>query len=100
MNVFFRTVLFLLLALPGISLAQGFSFTDTKKGLQILYSPQGPKLDSIAAHLLAHDIEMVTGNQPPVITDIASAKGNVIVIGNVLSPLIKQFNKRRSIDAD
>jgi hypothetical protein len=90
MNFFFRTLLFLLL-LPGISRSQTFSFTDKEKGLQILYSPAGPKLDVIAAHLLANDIKMVTGNLPPVITDIANAKGNVIVIGNIDSSLIRQF---------
>ncbi|MFL5746655.1 MAG: glycosyl hydrolase 115 family protein [Niastella sp.] len=91
MNISFSIFLFLLL-LPGISLSQTFSFTDKEKGLQILYSPAGPRLDSIAAHLLANDIKMVTGNQPPVIMDIANAKGNVIVIGNIASPLIRQIN--------
>ena len=91
MNVSFRLFLFLLLLLPGISGAQDFSFTDKEKGLQILYSPAGPRLDSIAANLLGNDIKMVTGNQPPVITDIANAKGNVIVIGNIASPLIRQI---------
>jgi hypothetical protein len=88
-----RFPLFLLLLLPFISLAQSpaFSFTDKKNGLQILYSKEGPKLDSIAAHLLARDIKMVTGNLPPVIADLARAKGNVVVIGNVTSMLVQQF---------
>ena len=90
MNIAYRIFLFLLL-LPHLTRAQDFSFTDKEKGLQVLYSATGPKLDSIAAHLLANDIKMVTGNQPPVITDPANAKGNVIVIGNIASPLIKQF---------
>ncbi|AEW00186.1 hypothetical protein A4D02_28370 [Niastella koreensis] len=99
MNLFYRTFLFLLL-LPGFSRAQDFSFTDKGKGLQILYSPSGPKLDSITAHLLANDIKMVTGNQPPVITDVANAKGNVIVIGNITSLLIKEFvGNRTALDS-
>jgi hypothetical protein len=89
-----------LLLLPGFSRAQDFSFTDKEKGLQILYSPAGPKLDSITAHLLANDIKMVTGNQPPVITDVANAKGNVIVIGNITSSLIKEFvGNRTALDS-
>jgi len=90
MNIPFSILLFLLLV-PGISRSQTFSFTDKEKGLQVLYSAAGPKLDSIAANLLANDIRMVTGNQPPVITDISNAKGNVIVIGNIASPLIRQI---------
>ncbi|MBO9203195.1 MULTISPECIES: glycosyl hydrolase 115 family protein [Niastella] len=91
MNVSFRMFLYCLLLLPGIAQAQQFSFTDKDKGLQIVYSLAGPKLDSIAAHLLANDVKLVTGNLPPVITDLANAKGNVIVIGNISSPLIQRF---------
>jgi hypothetical protein len=97
-----RFPLFLLLLLPFISLAQSpaFSFTDKKNGLQILYSKEGPKLDSIAAHLLARDIKMVTGNLPPVIADLARAKGNVVVIGNVTSMLVQQFIGNKSLLTD
>ncbi|OQP47932.1 hypothetical protein A4H97_30475 [Niastella yeongjuensis] len=96
MNGTLKIFLYLLLLLPRISRAQSFPFTDKNKGLQILYSAAGPKLDSIAAHLLANDIKMATGNQPPVITDIANATGNVIVIGNIASPLIRQFVGHRT----
>ena len=99
MNISFSIFLFLLL-LPGISPAQKFSFTNKEKGLQILYSPAGPRLDSIAAYLLANDLKMVTGNLPPVITDLANAKGNVIVIGNIASSLIKQIvGSHRELDS-
>jgi hypothetical protein len=90
MNISHRIFLFLLF-LPGLSRAQEFLLTDSEKGLQILYSTAGPRLDSIAAHLLANDLKMVTGKMPPVITDVANAKGNVIVIGNIASSLIQQF---------
>ena len=96
MNVRTSLLLFLYLSLPFITPAQDFSFTDKEKGLQILYSKEGPKLDSIAAHLLANDIKLVTGNQPAVITDVARAKGNVIVIGNVESAPIQQFKDKLS----
>jgi hypothetical protein len=100
MNIIFRTVLFSLLVLPGICRSQSFSFTDKEKGLQIVYSPQGPKLDSIAAHLLANDIKMVTGNQPAVITGMAHARGNIIVIGNIISPLIQPFKLPKQVHCD
>lgn len=96
MNDLSRSFLFLLLFVPGICRSQVFSFTEKEMDLQIVYSPQGPKLDSIAAHLLASDIKMVTGNQPAVITDLSKASGNIIVIGNLLSPLIQQFDLSRA----
>jgi hypothetical protein len=62
----------------------------------IVYSTEGPKLDSIAANLLADDIERVTSFRPTVITDIVNAKGNVIVIGNVQSALVQKFISKQS----
>lgn len=91
MNTCLRYILFLFLIIPCMAGAQDFSFTDKEKGLQIVYSREGPKLDSIAAHLLANDIRSVTGDRPAVITDVAKAKGNVIVIGNISAPLIQQL---------
>ncbi|MEO6674760.1 MAG: glycosyl hydrolase 115 family protein, partial [Ginsengibacter sp.] len=55
------------------------------------YDNKALKLDSIAANLLADDIERVTSFRPIVITDFAKAKGNVIVIGSIQSPLIKKL---------
>ncbi|OQP61898.1 hypothetical protein A3860_30940 [Niastella vici] len=88
--------LFLLLLFASAGSAQDFSFTDKEKGLQILYSPQGSKLDSVAAHLLANDIKLATGSLPPVITDKAQAAGNVIIIGNIASAFIQQFTGNSS----
>ena len=62
----------------------------------ILYSKEGTKLDSIAAHLFAKDIERVTGHQPKVITDVANATGSVIVIGHIESTLIQRFVGKQS----
>lgn len=48
-----------------------------------IYYKTGPnKLDSIVAHLLAADIERVMGYRPPVGTDITTATGRVILIGD------------------
>jgi hypothetical protein len=98
MNVLSRTslFLFLLLSLPFVTMAQNFSFTNKDNAVMILYSKAGPTLDSIAAHLLANDINMVTGNQPAVITDIANATGNVIVIGNLASTLVQRFIDKKT----
>jgi hypothetical protein len=71
--------------------AQEFSLTDKSKPLMILYSKDGPKLDSITAYLLTQDIERATGRQPTIVTENSNAEGNVIVIGNVQSKLIQSF---------
>jgi hypothetical protein len=96
MNQSFRRFLGLVFLLPIASAAQDFSFTDREKGLQILYSPKGPKLDSVSAYLLANDIKLVTGSQPAVITERSQAKGNVVVIGNISSPLVQLFTGKQS----
>jgi hypothetical protein len=76
--------------------AQEFSLTDRSRPLMILYSKEGPKVDSIAARLLAEDIERATGRQPRVVTDISNARGNVVVIGDVQSGLIHSFAGKRT----
>jgi hypothetical protein len=96
MNPFPRCYLFLLLIVPTVSLAQDFPFTDKEEPLQIVYSPKGPKLDSIAAHLLANDIKLATNTQAQVVTNAAQLKGNVIVIGNIESPLVKPYYDKTS----
>jgi len=65
-------------------------FTEMAKA-SILYDKQAPKLDSIAANLLAADIERVTSYRPPVLTNVAQAKGNVIVIGAVQSAWVTKL---------
>ncbi|MEP6648143.1 MAG: glycosyl hydrolase 115 family protein, partial [Saprospiraceae bacterium] len=59
--------------------------------VSIVYDNKAKQLDSIAANLLAEDIERVTSFKPQVMTDFAKAKGNVIVIGSIQSPLIKKL---------
>ncbi|GAA4729448.1 glycosyl hydrolase 115 family protein [Flavisolibacter ginsenosidimutans] len=63
----------------------------------IVYDKGSTKLDSIAANLLAEDIERVTSFKPAVTTDIAKANGNVIVIGNVQSGLVQKFIDKQSL---
>lgn len=71
--------------------AQQFPVVTANSKVSILYDAAGARLDSIAAHLLAQDIASVTGYKPKVITDVAAAKGNVIVIGGVQSALVQKF---------
>lgn len=68
-----------------------FSIVTEATKASIVYDPQGPKLDSISAQLLAKDIERVTSYKPKVNTDISKVKGNVIIIGNIQSALIRKF---------
>lgn len=86
-NLWFLTVLFL----AQHANAQNFSLVKKGHVCMIIYSKEGPKLDSISANLLAEDIERVTSYKPKVITDLAKAKGNIIVIGNIQSGFIRKF---------
>lgn len=74
-------------------LAQKHKFPIVTKDSKavILYDIAGAKLDSISAHLFAQDIQRITGYLPQVITDVSAAKGNVIVIGNYQSSVVKFF---------
>ena len=63
--------------------------TKTVK-ISIVYDKNGPALDSISASLMAEDIAHVTSFKAKVITDLAKAKGCIIVIGAVNSPLIQR----------
>jgi hypothetical protein len=71
--------------------AQDFVFVDQNIKTTIVYDAKGPALDSIAAHLLQQDIERVTGFLPKVVTDISKVKGNVVVIGNINSVLLRKM---------
>ena len=66
-----------------------FTVVGGKNKVSIVYAADDKKLDSIAAHLLAADIERVTNYLPVVTTDITTVKGNVILIGTNNSTLIK-----------
>src|SRR5688572_9910201 len=68
-----------------------FQIVSKTTNVSIVYDDKPRGLDSIAANLLADDIERVTSVRPTVMTDITKAKGNVIVIGAIQSSLIQKI---------
>lgn len=68
-----------------------FPIVTKTTNVSIVYDDKASALDSISANLLADDIERVTASRPIVMTDIEKAKGNIIVIGAIQSPLIKNL---------
>jgi hypothetical protein len=86
-----------LLLIASFSFAQKtFPIVTSNAKVSIVYDNKSIKLDSIAANLLAEDIERVTSFRPEVMTDITKAKGNVIVIGNIKSTLVQKFISTQS----
>jgi len=78
-----------------------FELVTDSQQVRILYDKDGVALDSITAHLLAKDIEHVSGYLPQVTTDKTSISGNAIVIGNRASELIQSFSgAKTSIQGD
>ena len=65
-----------------------FTISDGEEVVSIVYDIENSALDSIAAHLLARDIEAVSGQRPNVYTTLEGVKGNVIIIADVSSKLI------------
>lgn len=90
---FSNTFLAALLLVTNFCFAQRNSFpiVTANAKVSIVYDSKSARLDSIAANLLAEDIERVTSFKPQVINDIALAKGAVIVIGNIQSALVQKF---------
>lgn len=68
-----------------------FELVINDQKASIIYDKNGPALDSISAHLLAQDIEHVSGFLPQVTTDLNSVSGNAIVIGNQNSALLQNL---------
>lgn len=65
----------------------------------IVFARESVALDSISAHLLAEDIEKVTGYKPMVVGDIGKAKGNIILIGTLHAPIIQSYLSKQLIDS-
>lgn len=82
------------LSLPVLANTQQFEMVTVQNKVTIYYQKGESKLDSIAAHLLASDIELVSGYHPKVSTDISNAKGNIIIIGKADSELVKSFGNK------
>ncbi|MBK0369929.1 glycosyl hydrolase 115 family protein [Flavobacterium agrisoli] len=76
-----------------------FEIVSSHSKAVILYDKKGSPLDSIVANLLAEDIFKVTQYKPQVLTEVKQANGNVIVIGNIGSELIKTFVNKKSVTA-
>ncbi|WP_209403475.1 glycosyl hydrolase 115 family protein [Pseudozobellia sp. WGM2] len=87
-----KLLLTLLLAFIGIqhAIAQ-FTIADQNRVASIVYDIENSALDSIAAHLLARDIEAVTHKRPEIFTSLEEVEGNVIIIGDVTSQLIGRY---------
>ena len=73
--------------------AADFKLVTPDVKVSIVYARDDKKLDSIAAHLLAKDIQRVSGYLPKVFSDLNQTSGNVIVIGTVQSELIRKTSK-------
>ncbi len=65
-----------------------FTIADRNGATSIVYDIEHSELDSIAAHLLAKDIEAVTGQRPAVHTTLREVEGNAIILGDISSDLI------------
>ncbi len=84
---------FFLVTFGNQALAIPFDIVTRHNKVSIVYDPEC-KLDSIAANLLASDIELLSGYRPTVSTDIARAKGNVIIIGSIHSAIVRGFGSK------
>lgn len=73
--------------------AADFELVTPHTKVSIVYAKDDRKLGSIAAHLLAKDIQRVSGYLPEVFNDLNKASGNVIAIGSIQSELIRTTSK-------
>jgi hypothetical protein len=94
-----KPIIFLVLLVATFQKAGAteFELVTGRDKVSIVYGAKAPKLDSISAYLLAGDVERVTGYLPMVGTDISEIKGNVIVIGQAQSSLLKTFNNQANL---
>jgi hypothetical protein len=86
----------LLIPYAGAAQKNRFPIVANAASVSIVYDRKGPKLDSISATLLAQDIERATSYKPTLVTDITTAKDNIIVIGAVQSALVQQVLGKQS----
>ena len=90
-NSCYPLVFVLLISQFAVAQKNTFPIVANNSKVSIFYDNRSATLDSITANMLAEDIERVTSFKPEVMTDIAKAKGNVIVIGSIQSQLIQRF---------
>lgn len=79
-----------LLVFYGQSFASRFDIVTAESKVSIFYDKECA-LDSIAANLLASDIENVSGYRPFTSEDITHARGNIIIIGSIGSKIMFEF---------
>ena len=90
-NCLFLYCGFVLFAQSTTAQIRNFEVVTPAQRAAIVYDKAGTALDSICANLLADDIEKVTGHRPRVSTKIEALSGNIIVIGNINSGLVKEI---------
>jgi hypothetical protein len=91
----------ILLALFGFysqAWAQAFDIVTPQNKVSVYYDTES-RLDSIAAHLLASDIELVSGYRPSVSANLSRASGNVIVVGSINSEIISEFRHKLNLES-
>ena len=77
-----------------------FVFASTE-AVSICVDPNDDWLVNKAASLLQHDIELVTGKKPLIVTDLSSASKNTVIIGTINgSSLIKKLIIAKKIDVN
>lgn len=93
----FNRILFLIMVAlfwitPGSVKAVPFTVFNAQTKISIIYAADEAKLDSITAHLLAADIQRVSGYLPKVYTQVADASGPIIIVGSIRSALIRSLH--------
>lgn len=91
----FLLALYCIIPLSAINAADFIILNKSTKAT-IVYDAVGPAIDSITAHLLAQDIQRLTGYLPKVATNLAEVRGNVIVLGSIQSNLMKAILGKQS----
>ncbi len=88
------SVVAILLLCKTLAYAVPFNIVSPQAKVTIIYAAHDHKLDSIAANLLAQDIQRVSGYLPAVSTNLSKATGNVIIIGTSKSDLITSLHDK------
>ncbi len=71
--------------------SQSQTFPINGRDTRIVCLTEEHPLYLTAAGILAEDIEKVTGHRPEILTGLEGARGNVILVGNIESEMIKPF---------
>lgn len=78
-----------------------FSIVNTNAPATILFDSSDHKVIEKAAHLLASDINLITGKQPLVVSSLKKLKGNLIIIGTIgESAFIDAFITDKKLNVD